>query len=104
MPGGFVGIRLLSLKHHHAPRHGSLPHILEGVVHLVQGQALRYQLVQLQAALEVELHVAGHIGAEVVAAHAAALDAPLPEERWAVQFDARSLRDHSDDGCRSAGA
>ena len=70
---------------------------LERFVGVFQLEALGHQFVQLEAALQVEIDVPGHVHPKVVRTHAAALDLLLLQEGRAVEFDLLPLRDHSDD-------
>ena len=68
-----------SLKHHHRTRQFAAAHRLERLIDLRQRQALRDQLIELEAALQVQVNDPRHVYREVVAAHQAALDACF---RW----------------------
>src|SRR5262245_39320455 len=74
------------LELNHAARDLALLEIFERVVHLVQLDALGDQVVEVQAALEVEVDEAGHVHAERVGAHVRALDALLEQEIDSVEL------------------
>src|SRR4051794_32830783 len=56
----------------------------EAFVDLLELDPRRHHLLQVQAALQVELDQARHVGAEAVRSHHAALDAALAQEVDAV--------------------
>src|SRR5262245_25624711 len=91
--------RSASVLIEHQDRSGDLAgfHRAKRLVDVLQAAATRDHLVELQAALAVELDVAGHVDLEAVAAHAAALDLLLAQERRTVELDLLPDRDHADD-------
>src|SRR5215213_1855387 len=58
----------------HAARDLAPAHGIEAVVDLLQPDAGRHQLVELQAAAQVKIDVARHVDAEAVRAHVRTLD------------------------------
>src|SRR6187401_2894856 len=74
--GVWVGLR----EDDHAARDLAPAHRREPLVDGVQLDAFRYQLVEFEPALQVEIDVARHIDAEPVRAHVRSLDLFLIQE------------------------
>src|SRR4029453_1921372 len=68
--------RAHSVEHQHAARDLASLHRAEGLVDVVEAATASDHLVEEQAALAIEVEVAGDVDAEAVAAHAGGLHAP----------------------------
>src|SRR3990170_860170 len=91
-PPGAPPKRQESIEHQDRARHLTGLHGAERLVHVLQPAALGDHLIEVQAALEVELDVAGHVDAEAVGTHRAALDLAFGQEGAAVQLHLLSNR------------
>src|SRR5687768_3863230 len=96
-------IASLLIEHQNGSGHLAGLHGTEGLVDVLELPAPRDHLVELQAALPVELDVARHVDLEAIAAHAAALDLLLAQEHRSIELHLLPNRDHADDGGRTAG-
>src|SRR6185437_12348578 len=90
----------LALSVEHQNRAGDLAglHRAEGLVYVGQLSAPRDHIVQVEAALLVEIDIPQHVDAEAVGSHVGALDFALGEELRPVELDLLADRNHADDG------
>src|SRR6476620_3020001 len=100
-PGSFaMSPSLSAVEDDHAAGDAARLHGFEAFVDLVEADALRHELVELEPALEVESDVAGHVDPEPVRAHVRALQSLLHQQLEAGDLDALAERDHADHGGR----
>src|SRR6266540_745426 len=99
-----VDHRVRRLEHHDGAGHLASLHGAEELVHVLELAAAGDHLVQLEAALPVQLDVARHVHLEAVGAHAAALDLLFAEEHGAVELDLLPDGNHAHHGGGPPGA
>ena len=74
----------------------------EAVVDLFELDFPGDEVIEMQAALQIELDQAWHIDAEAIGPHEGSLDLAFAEEIGAVELDLCPDRDHADDRRRTA--
>src|SRR6266545_5108145 len=94
---------MLLIEHQHGPRDLARLHRAERVVHVLETAPPGDHLVQAEQAPLVEVDVLRHVDLEAVRAHAAALDALLPQEHAALELELLADRDHPDHRRGAAG-
>src|SRR5580700_8783047 len=92
-----------SVEHQDRARDLASFHRAEGVVDVFEFAALADHVVEVEAALQIEIDVLRHVDAEAVRAHVGALQFALGEKHVAVDFDLLADGDHADDGRGAAG-
>src|SRR3989454_529420 len=90
------------IEHQHCAGDLAGLHRAEGVVDVLETATAGDHLVQAQKPSLVEVDVLRHVDLETVRAHAAALDALLPEEHAALELNLLADGDHADHGRGSA--
>src|SRR5579863_5889266 len=89
-------VRGQSIEHQHRARDLARLHRTEGLVDVLEPPVAAHHVVEVEAALPIEIEILGHVEAETIGAHVAALDSFFDEEVTGVELDLLPRRNCAD--------